>query len=232
MRWPSIAIWGRNGSPSRRTNSHASCPDDFLYVDLFYPQVGIATLELLEKLKVDVVYPLDQTCCGQPMANSGCYEEARATEEPFIENFSQFDHVVTPSGSCTHHLRNKFTAASDSADRRKASANVHELVEFLHDALQVRDFPWATFEHKVALHNSCSAIRGLGLASMSERVHDPKLSKPKTLLEHVPGIQFADFERVDECCGFSMKVIDKAPRTRRHRLTCPGASELWATLEL
>jgi L-lactate dehydrogenase complex protein LldE len=76
------------------------------YVDLFYPEVGVATLELLEKLKVDVVYPFDQTCCGQPMANSGCYEEAQATEELFIKNFCAFDHIVTPSGSCTHYLRN------------------------------------------------------------------------------------------------------------------------------
>src|SRR5580704_14969613 len=72
------------------------------YIDLFYPEVGVATLELLEKLKVDVVYPFDQTCCAQPMANGGCYEEAQATEELFIRNFSAFDRIVTPSGSCTH----------------------------------------------------------------------------------------------------------------------------------
>jgi L-lactate dehydrogenase complex protein LldE len=172
------------------------------YIDLFYPQVGVATLELLEKLSVNVVYPFDQTCCGQPMANSGCFEEARATEELFIKNFSEFDHIVTPSGSCTHHIRNKFTAAPDSPGRRKVSAGVYDLVEFLHDVLQVREFPWAEFQHKVALHTSCSAIRGLGLASMSERVHDRKFSKPKSLLERVRGIQFADFERLDECCGF------------------------------
>ena len=111
------------------------------YVDLFYPEVGVATLELLGKLKVDVVYPFDQTCCGQPMANSGCYEEAQATEELFIKNFSAFDHIVTPSGSCTHHLRHKFTAAPDSPERRKISASVYDLVEFLHDVLQVREFP-------------------------------------------------------------------------------------------
>ena len=172
------------------------------YIDIFYPEVGIAALELLEKLNVDVVYPLDQTCCGQPMANSGCFEEARATEELFIRNFAAFDHIVTPSGSYTHHLRNKFTAAPDSPERRKISANVYDLVEFLHDVLRVREFPWATFPHKVAFHTSCSAIRGLGMASMSERVHDPKFSKPKKLLESIPGIQFVDFERPDECSGF------------------------------
>ncbi len=54
----------------------------------------------------------------------------------------------------------------------------------------------------MAFHTSCSAIRGLGMASMSERVHDAPFSKPKTLLENIPGIQFVDFERPDECCGF------------------------------
>src|ERR1700719_3470378 len=114
------------------------------YVDLFYPEVGVATLELLEKLKVDVVYPAEQTCCGQPMANSGCYQEARGTEEHFLRVFREFDYIGTPSGSCTHHIRNKFTAVPDSPDRQRVSANTYDLVEFLHDVLQVREFPWAS----------------------------------------------------------------------------------------
>jgi L-lactate dehydrogenase complex protein LldE len=85
------------------------------YVDVFYPEAGIATLELLEKLDIEVEYPFDQTCCGQPMANSGCESDARATEELFIRNFSPFDYIVIPSGSCTHHIRNKFIAAPTSA---------------------------------------------------------------------------------------------------------------------
>jgi L-lactate dehydrogenase complex protein LldE len=169
---------------------------------MFYPRVGIATLELLERLGVDVVYPKDQTCCGQPMANSGCYEEARATEEHCARVFGSFDCVVTPSGSCTHHIRNKFTAAADSPEKQNLVRNTYDLVEFLHDVLKIREFPWATFEQKVALHTSCSAIRGLNMASMSERVHDPVFSKPKALLSGVSGIEFVEFERVDECCGF------------------------------
>jgi L-lactate dehydrogenase complex protein LldE len=64
------------------------------YVDMFYPEVGIATVELLEKLKIDFEYPHDQTCCGQPMANSGCYEEAKATEELFIQLFHGYDYII------------------------------------------------------------------------------------------------------------------------------------------
>jgi Fe-S oxidoreductase len=134
------------------------------YIDVFYPQVGIATLELLERLGIDGVYPKEQTCCGQPMANSGCYEEARATEEHCARVFGSFEYVVTPSGSCTHHIRNKFTAGTDSQGEHNLSRNTYDLVEFLHDVLKVREFPWATYEHKIAFHTSCSAIRGLNMA--------------------------------------------------------------------
>jgi hypothetical protein len=128
------------------------------YIDSFYPQVGIATLELLERLKVNVSYPLEQTCCGQPMANSGCNNEARGTEEKFVRVFGDFEYIATPSGSCTQHIRNKFTAAPDSPARQRVESRAYDLVEFLNDILKIHDYPWATFERKVALHTSCSAI--------------------------------------------------------------------------
>ena len=85
------------------------------YVDAFFPEVGIATLELLERFGVEVAYPLDQTCCGQPMANSGCQEDAAATEALFVQNFAGFDYIVTPSGSCMHHVRENLTAIPQTA---------------------------------------------------------------------------------------------------------------------
>jgi L-lactate dehydrogenase complex protein LldE len=169
---------------------------------MFYPKAGVATLELLEKLGVEVDYPFDQTCCGQPMANSGAVKQAKATEELFVRNFSDYEHIVAPSGSCVHHLRNKFTAAQDTHERRHVSANVWDLPEFLCDVLEVDEFPWAGFAHEVALHVSCSAIRGLFEQSMSERPNDPWFSKPRSLLEKVEGVRIVDFDRPDECCGF------------------------------
>ena len=80
------------------------------YIDAFFPEVGVATLELLERLGHDVVYPHDQTCCGQPMANSGFNAECADTEALFVRNFSGFDYIVAPSGSCVHHVRNGFDA--------------------------------------------------------------------------------------------------------------------------
>ncbi len=171
------------------------------YVDSFFPEVGIATLELLERFDVDVVYPLDQTCCGQPMANSGCEGDAAATEALFVRNFAGFDYIVTPSGSCTHHVREHLTAIPQTEDVVNVRKRTYELVEFLHDVLGVRDFPWAEFPHAVGLHNGCSSLRALRTAKMSE-IDGPSFSKPMTLLSAVKGIRFVTPQRPDECCGF------------------------------
>jgi L-lactate dehydrogenase complex protein LldE len=171
------------------------------YVDAFFPEVGIATLELLERLGVEVDYPLNQTCCGQPMANSGCHDDAAATEALFVKNFSGYDYIVTPSGSCTHHVREHLTAIPQSDETLKVRGSTYELVEFVHDVLKVRKFPWAKFPHTVGLHNGCSSLRALRTAKMSE-IEEPFFSKPLDLLSSVKGIRFVTPERPDECCGF------------------------------
>jgi L-lactate dehydrogenase complex protein LldE len=171
------------------------------YVDAFFPEVGIATLELLERLGMEVAYPLDQTCCGQPMANSGCHEEAAATEKLFVKNFAGFDHIVTPSGSCAHHIRKHLTAIPQTPAVARVRANTFELVEFLHDILGVRAFPWAEFPHKVGLHIGCATLRGLREAKASE-IAEPFFSKPLALLSTVKGVEFVKPRRPDECCGF------------------------------
>jgi L-lactate dehydrogenase complex protein LldE len=114
------------------------------YVDAFHPEVGIATLELLERLGCDVDYPFDQTCCGQPMTNTGCHEESAATEALFVENFAPFDYIVGSSGSCVHQVRFAFDAIEQTDEVTQVRAKTFELVEFLHDVLKVDAFPWAT----------------------------------------------------------------------------------------
>ena len=171
------------------------------YVDAFFPEVAIATLELLERFGVEVAYPLDQTCCGQPMANSGCHADAAGAEALFVRNFAGFDHIVSPSGSCIHHVRSHLTAIPQTDEVTQVRERSYELVEFLHDVLGVRDFPWAEFPHTVGLHNGCSSLRALRTASMSE-LNETPFSKPMTLLSAVKGIRFAQPRRPDECCGF------------------------------
>jgi L-lactate dehydrogenase complex protein LldE len=172
------------------------------YIDAFFPEAGIATLGLLEKLGCAVTYPLEQTCCGQPMASNGCQQDAAATEAHFVKVFAGFDCVVGPSGSCVHHIRCHLDAIERTADVRRVRSSVYELVEFVHDVLKVREFPWAEFPHKVGLHDSCTAVRGLGHVRPSERVDLPYYSKTEALLRKIKGLELVKLDRPDDCCGF------------------------------
>lgn len=170
------------------------------YVDQFYPNAAIATLELLEKLGVEVAYPPKQTCCGQPMANSGFGHLAKEGDDLFIRNFSGFDYIVAPSGSCVLHIKDHLHSDGRPAEAKAIRGKVYELVEFLTDVLKVDNLK-ARFPHKVGLHQSCHGQRGLKLAQMSELVA-PAFSKPEQLLSMVEGLELIDLARKDECCGF------------------------------
>jgi L-lactate dehydrogenase complex protein LldE len=170
-------------------------------MDAFEPEVGIATLELLEKLGCTVDYPFDQTCCGQPMTNTGCHKEAAGTEALFVRNFTSFDYIVAPSGSCVHQVRVNMTAIEQTPEVKTVRERTFGLTEFLHDILKVTEFPWARFPHKVGLHYNCNSLRGINLASPTE-IKAPFFSKPRALLEKVAGIEFVEPARWDECCGF------------------------------
>lgn len=169
------------------------------YVDQFYPQVGIATLELLERYGCEVVYPAGQTCCGQPMANSGFEHLTEGCNDLFIKNFQEFDYIVCPSGSCTLHIKDHLHA-KDAGAVDKIRKRIYELTEFLTDVLKI-DHLNAHFPHKVGLHQSCHGQRGLKLSQMSELVAPP-FSKPERLLKMVQGIELIALDRKDECCGF------------------------------
>lgn len=170
------------------------------YIDQFYPQVGIATLQLLEKLGCDVSFPLEQTCCGQPMANSGFASSSKGCDANFVKNFDGFDYIVAPSGSCVLHVKEHLQDETHPEKAARIRKNVYELTEFLTDVLKVEKLQ-ARFPFKVGLHNSCHGQRGLHLSSMSERML-PSFSKPEQLLNMVFGIQISKPIRSDECCGF------------------------------
>ena len=163
------------------------------YIDQFYPQVAVASLELLEKLGCEVIVPSDQTCCGQPMANSGFASFTEGCDTNFAQNFEGFDYIVGPSGSCVLHLK-------DHHPSEKIRNSVFEICEFLTDVLKVSTLT-ATFPYRVGLHQSCHGQRGLRLSSMSERNEKP-FSKLQDLLSLVKGVEVVMPEREDECCGF------------------------------
>lgn len=163
------------------------------YIDQFYPQVAIASLELLEKLGCEVIIPENQTCCGQPMANSGFANTTEGCDTNFSQNFEGFDYIVGPSGSCILHIKEHHPS-------EKIRNSVFEICEFLSDVLKITSLE-ATFPFKVGLHQSCHGQRGLGLSSMSE-LNAPSYTKVSNLLDLVKDMQWVYPKRSDECCGF------------------------------
>lgn len=170
------------------------------YVDAVFPEVGIATYRLLKHLNLDVTYPINQTCCGQPMANAGFEKQAVGLAERFEDKFRDFDYVVAPSVSCTAFVKLNYPRLLKGRHECVTSEKIMDVVEFLHDIVKI-DTPLGSFPHKVSLHNSCHGVRGLGLSSPSE-MHVEKFNKIKDLLELVDGITVVEPERSDECCGF------------------------------
>ncbi len=191
------------------------------YVDQFYPQVAVATLRLLESLGCTVVFPLNQTCCGQPMANSGYEHLSGGCNDNFIRNFAGFDYIVSPSGSCTLHIKQHLheadnteqnSAQSVDSQARQIRERVYELTEFLTDVLKVESLPTRLrYPMRVGLHQSCHGQRGLHLSGMSEQML-PGFSKPVQLLNMVEGLELVPLDRPDECCGFggTFCVVEEA----------------------
>jgi len=183
-------------SAGRRVGLFIPC-----YIDLFYPRIGLATLEILEKCGFQVEYPSAQTCCGQPMANTGCDNDARGLAERFLTIFRPYDYVVAPSGSCVAMVRMHYDHyLHDQPGFEELKRKTFELCEFLDDVVGIQAIE-GSFPHKVGLHQSCHGLRELRLGSASE-LGSGLSSKARRLLELLAGIEFTTLRRPDECCGF------------------------------
>jgi L-lactate dehydrogenase complex protein LldE len=166
-------------------------------VDGLFPEVGRATVSLLERLGHEVVFPSRQTCCGQMHTNTGYQREALPLVRHHVEVFEPYDVIVAPSGSCVGSVRHQHAVVARAggdqalADRSEAvAARTYELSELLVDVLGVEDVG-AVFPHRVTYHPTCHSLRLL-------RVGD----KPLRLLRNVRGIDLVELPRADECCGF------------------------------
>ena len=165
--------------------------------DAMFPATGKAVVRLLRRLGVDVEFPAGQTCCAQPMVNTGYLDEAVPVVRNFVDAFGGYDAVVTPSGSCAGSARHQHgIVARRSGDTSleqavaQVSPTVYELSEFLVDVLDVVDVR-AYFPHTVTYHPTCHSLRMLGVGD-----------RPKRLLEAVRGLRLVELPGASECCGF------------------------------
>jgi L-lactate dehydrogenase complex protein LldE len=164
------------------------------FVDQFSPQVGLDTARVLERIGYEPYFSEEQTCCGQPAFNTGNWDEARPLAERFIRVFSSAEAVVCPSGSCVTMVRNFYPELlQNSPAREEAIAlgkRVFEFTEFLIDVAKQTDVG-AAFPHRVTLHDSCHALRELGIKS-----------GPRELLRKVRGLELVELRNSEDCCGF------------------------------
>jgi len=171
------------------------------YVDQLYPEVGLATMQVLQRAGAEVDYPREQTCCGQPMANAGCAAEARPLAERFVRLFEKYDHVVAPSGSCVSMVRNHYQELlGDRSDLQRVARRTFELCEWLVDVAGVKKVE-GEYKKKVGFHQSCHALRELRLGKSSETMGPPK-DTVRSLLSQLAGLELVQLTRTDECCGF------------------------------
>jgi L-lactate dehydrogenase complex protein LldE len=165
--------------------------------DTLFPETGRATVEVLERLGIEVDFPVEQTCCGQMHFNTGYQREAIPLVRRFVEIFSPYDAVVAPSGSCVGMVRELYPMAANLAkDSRLAekveelAPKVFELSEFLVKEFKVTDVG-AYYPHRVTYHPTCHSLRML-------KVGDA----PLELLKNVRGMDLVELPEAKECCGF------------------------------
>ncbi|HSF95252.1 MAG TPA: (Fe-S)-binding protein [Thermohalobaculum sp.] len=172
-------------------------------VDTIRPSVGFASAKLLEDAGCTVHVP-SQSCCGQPNYNSGDRAGAAKLARTMIRAMEGYDYVVAPSGSCAATVIKDYpqVLADDPqwADRAKAlAARTHEIVSFLTDILGVEKIA-AAFPAKATYHDSCSGLRSLGIKA-----------QPRKLLAGVEGLELAEMQDAEICCGFGGTFCVKYP---------------------
>ena len=162
----------------------------------FFPNVLKGMVGLLERLGVQVAFPREQTCCGQPFFNGGYRTQARELAMKWLDVFGPTDgFIVSPSGSCVDMVRHHFPElfSPGSPEHRRATevgARTFEFTQFLVNQLKVTDLG-ARFPSKVTYHASCHLLRGLGARE-----------EPKALLRGVEGLQLIPLPGEETCCGF------------------------------
>jgi L-lactate dehydrogenase complex protein LldE len=165
--------------------------------DTLFPDVGKATVALLERLGHRVEFPAGQTCCGQMHINTGYQRQALPLVRRHVAAFEDCEVIVAPSGSCAAAVRHqhpmiaeRFGDAALAGRARAVAGRTYELSQLLTDVLGVEDVG-AWYPHPVTYHPTCHSLRLL-------RVGD----RPLRLLRRVGGLRLLDLPGADGCCGF------------------------------
>ncbi len=174
-------------------------------VDSFFPRVGESMVKVLRRAGVqNITFPENQTCCGQPAFNSGYPDEAREVAIKFLEDFDDDRYIVSPSGSCVSMVSVFYKQLFENDEQylrlsEKISGRIYEFSDFLINVLGISNVG-AKYSGKVAYHDSCHALRELGISN-----------QPRELLRNVSGLKLIEMDMHDACCGFGGTFSVKFP---------------------
>src|ERR1035437_6499328 len=151
-------------------------------------------VKVLEKATCEVFYNTNQTCCGQPAFNAGCWDEARSVGEKFIKDFDNTDYIVTPSASCAGFVKNYYSKLFDNSSNhnqvKDLGNRMYEFTTFLTDVLKIENYG-AVLNGKATYHDSCAGLR------------ECKIKEgPRRLLSNVKGLELVEMVDNETCCGF------------------------------
>jgi L-lactate dehydrogenase complex protein LldE len=139
-------------------------------VDQLYPDIGKATVHILERLGVAIHVPRGLTCCGQMAFNAGFRDESYAVAGRTIELLRGQGDVVLPSGSCAAMIRHLyaelFAHSPYAGPAAELAARTYELTEYLVDVLGVTDLG--------ALSPTVGPVAGSGGCSPSSSTPYPR----------------------------------------------------------
>ena len=177
-------------------------------VDQMFPSVGVAVVDVLSRLGVEVTFNGEQTCCGQPAFNTGYRDEARSVALPMIGIFEReletSDYIVAPSGSCVTMVRKFYRELfeSDQEVLKRVGAVAPRVLEFSEFLVNVLGSPDIGAKHhgRVTYHDCCHLLRELHISK-----------EPRQLINAVGGVEFVEMEASDACCGFGGTFSVKFP---------------------
>lgn len=179
---------GRTPITGQRVQLMATC-----LCDAFYDDVAAATVEVLEHLGQEVIFPEGQTCCGQPAFNGGDWDASRKVVRHTVRTFAGDLPVIVPSGSCaamlSHGAALEFEKEKDLGEIVALGRRTWELADFIVNGLGVKTWP-GRYDATVAFHRSCHS-RGTGSGEAAT-----------ALLESIAGVTLRPFGEGEQCCGF------------------------------
>lgn len=205
-----MALLERESPKDKKVSLFVTC-----IVDMIYPHTGMSVVDILQHIGVQVDFPMEQTCCGQPGFNAGHRADAKTVAKQFLKAFKDAEVIVTPSGSCAAMVRHEYPVLFTPEDGdlyeqaiRMASIT-WEFTEFLVEGLDMEQLNLKLSQKEsFAVHDACHGLRVLGLGESGRR-----------LIQNVDNAELVELNECDVCCGFGGLFSVKMPDVSNAMLT-------------